>query len=270
MPLLKLTDVDLHFVQNGSGPDLVWIPGGDGTIADYEEQYPYFANGFRQTAFDPRGAGKTVIHKLPPWAIADMAADCAQLIRAVCEPPVIVLGLSMGGLISQQVAIDYPDLVKAAIPMGTCAKATGYCRDFMVAEVEFRRKGGKLSPDLTATHFAALSYPANLLGDDDQWARVREGLLASYKDREDEFLIAQWQACIDFDCIDGLRGCPVPIHVIAFSEDMQTPPAFGKRVADLAPKGHYLELPGMGHCSMLGHRAGALNEAVRSILELYQ
>ena len=52
----------------------------------------------------------------------------------------------MGGLITQQVAIDYPDLVKLAIPMGTSAYIDGFTRDWMEAEVQLRRDGISL-PD---------------------------------------------------------------------------------------------------------------------------
>ena len=48
------------------------------------------------------------------------------MIRAKCKPPVIMIGLSMGSLITLQMAIDYPELVRLAIPMGTAAVATGF------------------------------------------------------------------------------------------------------------------------------------------------
>jgi pimeloyl-ACP methyl ester carboxylesterase len=153
--------------------------------------------------------------------------------------------------------------------MGTTAKPTGYCRDFMVADVEFRKAGGRMSPDLAATHYGALLYPSEVLGDDALWATIRQSMLDTFKDRDSELLIAQWQACIDFDCEDELRTCQVPIHVIGFSEDMQAPPALGKRVAELAPNGHFHLLARMGHLSMMGHREREVNEAILAILQLY-
>ena len=267
MPMLETAEVQLHYIQRGTGPDLVWVPGGDGTVLSYRDQYPFFEGRFRNSCFDPRGAGATVCKKEPPWTIADMAADCAALIRAVCKPPVILTGLSMGALITQQVAIDYPELVKLAIPMGTTAKAIGYCRDFMVADVEFRRAGGRLSPALATTYYAALSYPAEVLGDPDLWAVVKERMTPRDERRNSAHLEAQWQACIDFDCEEGLKTCPVPMHVIAFGEDLQTPPAVGKRVADLAMKGHFHLMPGLGHVSLRAHRPGEVNRKILEIIE---
>ncbi|MFO1061787.1 MAG: alpha/beta hydrolase [Dongiaceae bacterium] len=270
MPMLDLGDVELHYIQRGEGPDLVWIPGGDGTVNSYREQYPFFDGRFRSTSLDPRGAGETVCRQEPPWTIADMARDCAGLIRAVCRPPVIVVGLSMGGLITQQLAIDFPELVRLAIPMGTGANfRRGWSRDFMVADVEFRRAGGRLSPDLAAVFYAALSYPAEVLGDPDHWERIRAGMTPRDHRRNSAHLEAQWQACIDFDCDEGLKTCQVPMHVVAFGEDMQTPPAVCRQVAELAPKGHYHLLPGLGHVSLRDHRAAEVNRKILEIIEAH-
>ena len=77
MPTLALPDVDLSYVQQGTGPDIVWIPGGDQRGVDFAEQYEAFPD-FRNTAYDPRGVGETVSAAAPPWDIVDYARDCAR------------------------------------------------------------------------------------------------------------------------------------------------------------------------------------------------
>ena len=54
-----------------------------------------------------------------PWPIESFARDAAEVIEAICDPPVAIVGLSLGGAIVQQVAIDYPDLLRCCITMGT-------------------------------------------------------------------------------------------------------------------------------------------------------
>jgi pimeloyl-ACP methyl ester carboxylesterase len=270
MPILKTAAADLFYIQRGSGPDVVWVPGGDNVAADWEDQFLAFEGTHRNTSFDPRGAGKTVSHRPPPWSIADFAADCAELIRAVCKPPVIVVGLSMGSLITLQLAIDYPELVRCAIPMGTLARSTGFLRDWMIAEVKFREGGGRLTKEFAVAHYGAFMYPSEVLGDETLWNKVRPFVERSYGEREGEFLAAQWQACIDFDVVDQLPGCRVPIHVIAFSQDMQAPPSHGKLVADLAPEGHFHLLEGLGHLSMAGHRPEQVNDRIRAIVNSFR
>lgn len=267
MSFLTLADARLWYVQRGAGPDIVWIPGGDNVAEDWDHQVAHFEGGFRNTAFDPRGAGRTVSDREPPWSIADMADDCAALIRAVCQPPVYVIGLSMGSLVTLQMAIDHPELVRGAIAMGTAAKATGFCRDWMISEVEFRRAGGSLTPEFAIHHYGVFMYPSEVLGDEDLWGRLRPFVARSYGERVGEFLAAQWQACIDFDVTEALPQCQVPIHVIGFSQDMQAPPSLGRRAADLAGNGHFHLLEGLGHLSLVGHRPAVVNACIGNIID---
>lgn len=254
--------------QGGSGHDIVWVPGGDAPAEYWVEQFSSFHGGFRCTSFDPRGVGETT-SSTPPWTMRQFAADCARVIEEFCDHPVILIGLSMGGLITQQVAIDFPHLVRLAIPMGTAAKITGYTRDWMEAEIEFRRQKLTMTPEFAAAHYAAFAYPAQALGDEALWERIKAAYTVRFADRDPEMLIAQWQACLDFDCSEGLATCSVPIHAVAFAQDIQTPPAMVKKVADLAADGHFHLLEGMGHVSFARHRPNEVNAYLAGLIRDY-
>jgi pimeloyl-ACP methyl ester carboxylesterase len=59
----------------------------------------------------------------------------------------------------------------------------------------------------------------------------------------------------------------LPIHAIAFSEDVQTPPQRVREVSELAADGHFHLLEGLGHGSAFGHRPHAVNELLRAIVD---
>lgn len=259
----------VHYIQEGAGPDIVWIPGGDQRGEDWAEQFAAFKDDFRNTSYDPRGAGETVSRTPPPWAIADYAQDCADLVRAVCSPPVVLVGLSMGSLIAQEVALCHPEILRAAIAMGTSGRKTGFLREWQEAEIALRRRGESLPRDFAIIHYALLMYPAEVLGDDELWARVRPVVEGAYKERDGAMMAAQWQACLEYDSLDRLPDCRVPLHVVAFSEDLQDPPARGRLVADAAPMGRFHLIEGLGHVSLIGHRPEAVNACIRGILEQY-
>jgi pimeloyl-ACP methyl ester carboxylesterase len=269
MPELDLNDATHVYEQIGDGPDLFWLAGGDMPGSDWHAwQTPAFPD-FRHTTYDARGVGRTVSRTPPPWPMALYGEDAAGLIEAVCEQPVILVGLSMGSLIAQQVALDRPDLVRCAVLMGTYARATGYVRQWEEAEVEFRRQGGELSLPFATTHYGVFMYPSEVLGDDELWAKLRPLVERDYGERDGEGLAAQWEACVEFDSLERLPECRVPLHVIAFSHDVQTPPARGRLVADSAPDGHFHLLEGLGHCSAFGHRPDLVNATIREIVERY-
>ena len=271
MPELRRPGLTLHYEQFGAGPDVVWIAGGGGLGADWHEwQIPFFERSFRNTTFDNRGIGKTTCDEPPPWQIADFARDAAALIEAVCEPPVAAVGLSMGGFIVTQLALDRPDLLRCGIAMGTAAcGSAGWLGDYMRAEVELRREGGQLGGMFATTHYAAELYPARALGDPQMWERIKTFLGREFHEVNEQSLIPQWQACIDFDIIGRLPECEAPLHVVAFDQDVQAPPQYGKQVADLAPTAEYHLFEGMGHCSIYGHAHDVLNPFLMEILERY-
>lgn len=248
----------MRVVQSGRGRDVVWIPGGDSPVEFWAGQFVHFDALVRSTSFDPRGAGQTT-NPPPPWTMEQYARDCAAVIERFCTPPVTLVGLSMGSLIAQQTAIDAPHLVGRVIAMGTAARITGFTRDWMAAEIAFMQSGIALPADYFAAHYAPFCYPARALQDEALWARVK-ALFEGRNDSRDPVLkAAQWQTCLDFDCSEGLTTCPVPIDAIAFTEDVQTPPALVRRVADLGPKGRYHEIEGLGHVSIRDHRPDVVN-----------
>ncbi len=263
---LESRGVRTRVVQEGSGKDIVWIPGGDAAAEYWTGMFPFFIGSFRCTSYDPRGIGEAAAPP-PPWTIADFARDCAAVIEATCSPPVVLVGLSMGSLIAQQVAIDHPHLLRLAIPMGTAARISGFTRDWMQAEIDFRAGGRDLPPDFAACHYAAFAYPAAALGDEAIWRKVKSAYEVRFGSRDPEQLIAQWQACLDFDCRDALADCTTPIHAVAFAEDIQTPPSMVREVAERSRNGTFHQLPGLGHVSFSRHRPEVVAELLREIID---
>ena len=271
MATLAVDGATLHYEQTGAGPDIVWLAAGDHPGSNWRRfQTPAFERGFRNTTYDARGVGATRADGPPPWPIEEHARDCAALIEAACAPPVFLVGLSMGSLIAQELACRQPELVRAALVMGTCTRKTGFIREWEEAEIALRRAGAAMPPAFATAHYALLYYPAEVLGDDAMWARIRPLVAADFEERDGAMLAAQWQACLDYDSSDRLPGCEVPIHAIAFAQDVQTPPARVREVADLAMDGRFHLLEGLGHGSAFGHRPDVVNEALLGILAEYR
>ncbi len=262
---LTADEVTMRVVTAGAGRNVIFVPGGDQTAEAYSQQFMQLSRWFRCVSYDPRGAGATVA-PMPPWSIADFARDCANVIDQFCDRQSVVIGLSLGGLITQQTAIDYPDKVQLAIPMGTAAYIDGFTRDWMQAEIDMRKSGVTLPDYFLAPHYAPFAFPAKALHDASLWNEIKPLYTQRFSERNPKDLIEQWQACLDFDCRDQLPHCPVPLHVISFSEDVQTAPSMCKVVSDLAPNGVFHEIPELGHVSMISHRPELVAAKIRSII----
>lgn len=271
MPQLNGSEASIHYEQTGTGPDIVWVSGGGGLATDWEPyQLPHFRTSFRNTTFDNRGVGTTTCDVPLPWPLSSFARDTAALIEGVCEPPVALVGLSLGAAIVQEVAIARPELIACAIVMGTGVNSVGWGWDYQEAEIEFYKGGGRLEGMMAVTHHAMMEYPARVLGDRELWPKIRSELQAwvDTGDAEDS-VVSQWEASLRYDQTETIQTCQVPLHVIAFNEDVQAPPQDGQELANLAPLGEFHLFEGMGHCSIYGHTHELLNPFIEEIVRRY-
>ena len=270
MPFVDVEHARIHYdVFGDSGPDIVWVAGGGGLGSDWHRyQMPFFEKDFRNITFDNRGIGQTTCDVPIPWPLAMFSRDAAELIERLCDGPVVLVGISFGAAIVQQVALDRPDLVRSAIVMGTGARSIGWGWDFQQAEIDLRKAGGRLDGLFAATHYAAMLYPARVLGDRELWPVLRDELLEWLSTDDNEAsLIPQWESCLLYDQMDQLPHCKVPMHVLAFEEDIQAPPQDAEELAAITPTATLHLFPGMGHGSIYGHTHDVLNPYIKDLID---
>ena len=114
MPTLRVNDVDLHYETAGDGPPLLFLHGLGSSARDWEFQMAEFAQWHRVIAMDVRGHGHSA--KPPgPYAVALFAQDALALLEALDAVPAHIVGLSMGGMIAFQMAVDSPEAVRSLV-----------------------------------------------------------------------------------------------------------------------------------------------------------
>src|SRR2546422_9106107 len=105
----------LHYVVAGSGPPLVLVGGKtSGIEGAWWRSIPPLSQHFKVIAFDNRGAGQSDKPDVP-YSIPLMATDAAAVLRATGETSAHWFGISLGGMILQQLALDRPDAVRSLI-----------------------------------------------------------------------------------------------------------------------------------------------------------
>jgi pimeloyl-ACP methyl ester carboxylesterase len=102
----------LHVRSAGAGPEVVLLPSlGRGSDDFARLASDLLAAGFRVVLPEPRGIPPSVALE-PPATLHDLARDVACAIRAVCSPPVAVLGHAYGNRVARTLASDEPALVR--------------------------------------------------------------------------------------------------------------------------------------------------------------
>ena len=115
-----LNTIDLAYAEAGQGDPLVLIHGLGGSRSDWELQWPALTPHFRMVTPDLRGHGASP-RPPGPYRIGLFAADVATLMRRIEARPAHVVGLSLGGAVAQQLALDAPELVRSLVLVNTAA-----------------------------------------------------------------------------------------------------------------------------------------------------
>jgi 3-oxoadipate enol-lactonase len=110
MPYTDAPGFRMYFEEHGSGFPLLLINGLGSDNLEWLHQLAAFEARFRVVVFDNRGTGKTDVPP-GPYTTAEMADDAASLLRSLGISRAHVLGVSLGGMIAQEVALRHPDLV---------------------------------------------------------------------------------------------------------------------------------------------------------------
>ena len=111
MPHLEVNGQRLYYEEHGEGEPLLCVMGLSADTLAWALQVPAWAQHYRTIVFDNRDVGQSS-HADGEYEIADMAADTLALADALELDEFHLLGLSMGGTISQEVALAAPERVR--------------------------------------------------------------------------------------------------------------------------------------------------------------
>ncbi len=104
---------------SGNGAPLLFIHGLGSSTQDWEAQIPAFEGAYKTIAIDLRGHGKTAGSE-GAYSIKQFAADAAAVLEN--EGPTHIVGISMGGMVGFQLALDFPHLVKSLVVINSYAE----------------------------------------------------------------------------------------------------------------------------------------------------
>ncbi|HWX97177.1 MAG TPA: alpha/beta fold hydrolase [Solirubrobacteraceae bacterium] len=245
MPTVRAGEIELDYERSGSGPPLFLIMGMSGTALTWGEPFlELLRRDFEVIVYDHRGVGVSS-PLTEAITITQLAEDASALLSALELDSAHVLGISMGGMIGQELALKHPGQVR------TLALGCTYCGGPDATEgppwVLQRLSEGMMSGDRELALRTA--WEVNVSNTMAQDAIAYAAFLAISEQRAVAVpvIMAQLQACVAHDTSARLHELTVPTLVIHGTDDLMLPVENGRQIASLIP-GSKLEIfDGVGH-----------------------
>ncbi len=242
MPYTTTASPRMHYEIGGEGPTVVLLHpvGLDSTC--WVAQVAALAFCFQVLRVDLRGHGRSDTPP-PPYRLRDYAADVHALVRELRLAPVHVLGLSLGGMVAQVLALEHPDDVRSLVLADTNSTLGPDARRAMVERGEAAKRGGMASIlEATLSRWFTPGFMSSEIV-----ARTRARLLAD----DVEGWAAAWRAISELDTEPRLTEIRVPTLVIIGEGDLSVPVSRARAMADRIPGAACHVVPGAPHMAPL-------------------
>ncbi len=242
MPNENNNETKIYWEEHGAGEPLLLIMGLGGSRKEWRRLLPALSAEYRVIVFDNRGVGETVFTD-EPFTIPLMASDAKAVLEAANVESAHILGMSMGGMIAQEFALNYPEMARSLIL--TVTNCGGREAVPAESEVYFALQGrGVKTPEDAFWAMAPYIYdqqtPRERLAED---LAAREGNFT-----KPENFMRQLQAIMSWQgTYSRLLNIKTPTLVIGGANDQLIPCANSKIIADRIPNARLVELENSSH-----------------------
>ncbi len=243
MPKNRVNDIEIYYDVYGSGEPILLIMGLGGSMFGWQSQIPTLSQHLRVIALDNRGSGRSDMPQ-SDYSMGLFADDAAGLLQALEYESAHVFGVSMGGMIAQELALRHPSMVRSLI-LG----ATSPCLLAMPPQpraFEATVKAQEMEPRQAFESTIWTGYSDEYLAAhmEDIWRRAQvETAYAS----PPEFWRRQYDAVVKHDTRERLGAIRAPTLVIGGEDDPLVPPENSRYLAEHIPHAELVLFPKMRH-----------------------
>jgi 3-oxoadipate enol-lactonase len=244
MPFALNNGVRIYWEETGSGPPLLLIMGLGYAHQMWHRTTPLVSRHFRTILLDNRGVGQSDVPP-GPYPIPTMAADAAAVLDAAGVEIANVYGVSMGGMIAQEFAIQYPQRVRKLILGCTACGGPKAVRAEPEVNQVLMMRGNMTMEEGTE---AAVPYIYDAAT---PRARIDEDLAirrATYP--KAEAYTAQLQGILAWESYSRLGGIKAPTLVVHGETDRLVPAGNGRLIAGLISGSELVVIPHASHIYM--------------------
>jgi pimeloyl-ACP methyl ester carboxylesterase len=234
----------MYYEVHGDGEPLVLIHGLSLDSSWWINQLPVFSQTYQVIVFDNRGVGQTESPD-SPYSTEMMADDTVALLKSLNITTAHILGVSMGGMIAQQIALKYPEIVKSLILATTAAKFPARAKH--LTRLWLKMVEQQVSPETRLREVCLWVFTNKFFEDEEQvTTAVNLGLNQPHPQPERGFA-GQVAALLQHDTQDRLSQITVPTLVLVGKEEILIPVSFSAELAANIPNAELVVSERGGH-----------------------
>jgi 3-oxoadipate enol-lactonase len=251
MPFVHATDgTRIHYEVTGkSGATPVLMIQGLGASKNaWNLQRIAMATRFRIISFDNRGAGRSD-KPTEPFTLEQMADDALAVLDAAGIETAHVVGASMGGVISQIVAVKFPHRVRSLTLVCTACRNHPWRQELLQSWAKTAADNGMIEVGKEAAQWVMSPRSFRRLVPAFTWM----GPLAALRPRHS--FVSQIDAILNTreDLVDQLSTITAPTMVIVGNQDILTPRGDSEEIAERIPNAELVVISGAAHGLMMEH-----------------
>ena len=245
MATVNANGIEIYYQTNGNGPPLTLIMGLGCSARQWQWMLPVLSTAFQVIAFDNRGVGRTSKPAME-YTTDLFAEDTCALLNALGVEKTHMFGVSVGGMIAQKFAIQFPEMVDRLV-LG-CTMPNFYhlppkeedsqrLQESQVLPIE---QGLDLMMGLFLTEQFCREHP-------DQAAKLKEIMRIEKEEQGQEAFLLQLAAAMNHDTLEQVQNIMAPTLVIAGDLDPMAPVQNARFLAEMIPNSTLAEIPGVRH-----------------------
>jgi 3-oxoadipate enol-lactonase len=245
--------------ESGSGPLALFLHGLGGSRTSWDAQLATLGAFRRCVAWDMPGYGASAGSPSSFEELADAAADLVLTLADGASEAVDVVGLSMGGMIAQHLALRHPHLVRSLVLLDT---SPAFGLDGSRPDEWLRQRLAPLAAGISPAAMApqvltSIAGPA--LTDD----RLADAVAAMGR-IDGDALATACRTLVTHDTRDRLATITCPTLVAVGELDDETPAAYSRVLHEAIPGSRLVVLPGVGHLANIEAPA-AVNDLIAAL-----
>jgi 3-oxoadipate enol-lactonase len=256
MPKIAVRDIEVNYEEAGSGYPVILLHGLNGDLTGWVLILPELSKHYRTVALDVRGHGGTSKPD-QPYSIQGFSQDLHEFLRKLRISKAHIIGLSMGGAIAQQFAVDHPEMIRSLILVSTFSYIDDHARQALTKLKAVLAQGGYPAFFDEVVHLAFT--PKYIAANPGPIAELKKKRIAV---NSPVAIGRATDACLAFNLKGQISKIMIPTLVVSGREDVFTPIHLAEQIHRSIGGSEWRILEGVGHSLHIESAPGLVQAAL--------